>query len=171
MSQCLGFPLLSLPNFADWIGFGHGFAADLAAFSQPYINGVRLIMHWYRNIFSHVPSTKVREITAMLRAIPASEDIVAAWEKAVRVIEKLRALRLIKAAEFVEKVVEKTPIYYAFPEEHWRRIRTHNPLERTLREIRPAYPCRRFPDGTSARQSRLGRRFLTAICIAQRIVY
>ena len=39
----------------------------------------------------------------MLRAIPASEDIVAAREKAVRVIEKLRALRLIRAAELVEK--------------------------------------------------------------------
>jgi len=52
------------------------------------------------------------------------------------VIEKLRALRLIRAAESWKKVVEKTPIYYAFPEEHWRRIRTHNRLERTLREIR-----------------------------------
>ena len=25
------------------------------------------LVHWYRNIFSHVPSTKVREIAAMLR--------------------------------------------------------------------------------------------------------
>ena len=31
-------------------------------------------MHWYRNIFSHVPSTKVREIAAMLKAIHAGED-------------------------------------------------------------------------------------------------
>ena len=49
------------------------------------------IVHWYRNIFSHVPSTKVREIAAMLKAIHASEDIVAAREKAIRVSEKLRA--------------------------------------------------------------------------------
>jgi hypothetical protein len=34
--------------------------------------------HWYRNVFSHVPSTKVREIAAMLKAIHASEDVVAA---------------------------------------------------------------------------------------------
>jgi putative transposase len=32
--------------------------------------------------------------------------------------------------------VEETLAYYAFPEEHWRRIRTNNPLERILREIR-----------------------------------
>jgi transposase-like protein len=31
---------------------------------------------------------------------------------------------------------DETLAYYAFPEEHWRRIRTNNPLERVLREIR-----------------------------------
>src|SRR5262249_27381776 len=72
----------------------------------------------------------------MLKAIHASEDVVAAREKAIRVIEKLRALRLIRAAELVEAAVEETLTYYAFPEEHWRRIRTNNPLERILREIR-----------------------------------
>jgi hypothetical protein len=29
----------------------------------------RCIVHWYRNVFSHVPSTKVREVAAMLKAI------------------------------------------------------------------------------------------------------
>src|SRR5262249_5713850 len=50
--------------------------------------------------------------------------------------EKLRGLRLSRAAELVETAVEETLTYYAFPEEHWRRIRTNNPLERILREIR-----------------------------------
>jgi putative transposase len=35
-------------------------------------------VHWYRNVFSHVPSTKVREVAAMLKAIHAGEDLVAA---------------------------------------------------------------------------------------------
>jgi transposase-like protein len=82
------------------------------------------IVHWYRNIFSHVPSTKVREIAAMLKAIHAGEDIAAAREKAIRVIEKLRGMRLSRAAELVEMAVDETLSYYAFPEEHWRRIRT-----------------------------------------------
>jgi putative transposase len=69
------------------------------------------IVHWYRNIFSHVPSTKVREIAAMLKAIHAGEDIVAAREKAVQVIEKLRALRLTRAADLVEAAVEETLAY------------------------------------------------------------
>ncbi len=51
-------------------------------------------------------------------------------------IEKLRGLRLTRAAELAEAAVEETLTYYAFPEEHWRRVRTNNPLERLLREIR-----------------------------------
>jgi len=58
----------------------------------------------------------------MLKAIHASEDLAAAREKANRVIEKLRGLRLSRAAELVEATVEETLTYYAFPEEHWRRI-------------------------------------------------
>jgi transposase-like protein len=46
------------------------------------------------------------------------------------VVEKLAALRLTRAAELVGAAVEETLTYYAFPEEHWRRIRTN------MREIR-----------------------------------
>src|SRR5262245_11184337 len=45
----------------------------------------------------------------------------------------------------------RTLSYYAFPEEHWRRIRTNNPLERILREIRRrTRVVGAFPDGQSA---------------------
>jgi len=45
----------------------------------------------------------------------------------------------------------ETLTYYAFPEEHWRRIRTNNPLERLLREIRRrTRVVGAFPDGQSA---------------------
>ena len=119
--------------------------------AEPEAAWQRCIVHWYRNIFSHVPSTKVREIAAMLKAIHAGEDIAAAREKAIRVIEKLRALRLTRAADLVEAAVEETLAYYAFPEEHWRRIRTNNPLERILREIRRrTRVVGAFPDGQSA---------------------
>ena len=87
----------------------------------------------------------------MLKAIHASEDVAAAREKAVRVIEKLRSLRLTRASELVEAAIEETLTYYAFPEEHWRRIRTNNPLERLLREIRRrTRVVGAFPDGQSA---------------------
>jgi Transposase, Mutator family len=94
----------------------------------------KVVVH-YRNIFRHVPSTKMREIAAMLKAIHAGEDIAAARQKAVQVIEKLRGLRLTKAAELVETAVEEALAYYAFPEEHWRRIRTNIPPLRRRSQI------------------------------------
>jgi putative transposase len=125
--------------------------SESAAEVFPEATWQRCIVHWYRNIFSHVPATRVREIAAMLKAIHASEDVVAAREKAIRVIEKLRGFRLTKAAELAEAGIEETLTYYAFPEEHWRRIRTNNPLERLLREIRRrTRVVGAFPDGQSA---------------------
>ena len=111
----------------------------------------RCVVHFYRNVFSHVPRPKMREVAAMLKAIHASEDIMAGKEKALRVVTKLRALRLTKAAELVETGVVETLAYYEFPEAHWRRIRTNNPLERILREIRRrTRVVGAFPDGQSA---------------------
>jgi putative transposase len=111
----------------------------------------RCTVHFYRNVFSHVPSTKVREVAAMLKAIHASEDLAAAEEKARQVVAKLRAQRLSRAAELVEASVHETITYYHFPEAHWRRIRTNNPLERILREIRRRTKViGAFPDGASA---------------------
>jgi putative transposase len=111
----------------------------------------RCVVHWYRNIFSHVPSTKVREVAAMLKAIHASEDLAAARQKALQVTEKMHALRLTRAAELAAASFHETLSYYNFPEEHWRRIRTNNPLERILREIRRrTRVVGAFPDGQSA---------------------
>ena len=50
-----------------------------------------------------------------------------------------------------EPAVEETLTDHAFPEEHWRRIGTNNPLERLLREIkRRTRVVGAFPDGQSA---------------------
>jgi transposase-like protein len=71
--------------------------------------------------------------------------------KARSVIEKLEGMRLKRAAEGVRRGIEETLSYYSFPREHWRRIRTNNPLERIMREIRRrtrVVGC--FPDGKSA---------------------
>ena len=111
----------------------------------------RCVVHWYRNVFSHVPAGKMREVALMLKAIHASECREAAQRKAAEVIAKLKEMRMLRAAEIAERGAEETLAYYAFPEEHWRRIRTNNPLERIMREIkRRTRVVGAFPDGKSA---------------------
>ena len=111
----------------------------------------RCTVHWYRNVFSKVPRQKVREVAAMLKAIHAQEDHQAASEKAIQVIEKLKDMKLKEAAKVVEEGYHETLRYYHFPDKHWRQLRTNNPLERIMKEIRRrTRVVGSFPDGNSA---------------------
>ena len=111
----------------------------------------RCVVHWYRNAWSCVPKGKVKELSAMLKAIHAQEDREAALKKAQDVAGKLEGMKLKKAAEFVRETVEQTLTYMGCPREHWQRLRTNNPLERIMREIkRRTKVVGAFPDGNSA---------------------
>ena len=127
-----------------------GLVESVAEF-YPEARWQRCMVHFYRNVFSHVPAGKLRAVALMLKAIHAQESLEAARRKATEVVARLCELRLAKAAELVETAVPETLAYYAFPEEHWRRIRTNNPLERIMREIRRrTRAVGAFPDGNSA---------------------
>lgn len=111
----------------------------------------RCMVHFYRNIFSVVARKKMSEVSAMLKAIHASEDREAADQKAACVCEKLRVMRLPQATDKIEQSIAETLTYYCFPRQHWRRIRTNNALERKMREIRRRTKVvGAFPDGNSA---------------------
>jgi transposase-like protein len=111
----------------------------------------RCVVHFYRNVFTVVPKGKRKAVAAMLRAIHAQEDRAAALQKAEDVTKKLEKLRLKKAAVIVHDGIEETLPYMSFPGEFWRRIRTNNPLERIMREIRRrTRVVGNFPDGESA---------------------
>ena len=78
-------------------------------------------------------------------------DRRAAKSKAKEIVARLKELKLRTAAELVEQKVDETMTYYAFPSTHWRQIRTNNPLERIIREIRRrTRVVGAFPDGHSA---------------------
>ena len=124
---------------------------EAAAEYYPEADWQRCSVHFYRNVFSHVPRGKMRQVSAMLKAIHAQESREAALEKAERVVTDLRAMRLQKAAELVERSVSETLTFYAYPQTHWLKIRTNNPLERIMREIRRrTRVVGAFPDGDSA---------------------
>jgi transposase-like protein len=117
----------------------------------PEADWQRCTVHFYRNVFSHVPRNKTREVAAMLKAIHAQESREAAELKAANVVDQLRGMRLGKAAELVESKIAETLTYYAYPSTHWIKLRTNNPMERIMREIRRrTRVVGAFPDGESA---------------------
>ena len=117
----------------------------------PQADWQRCVVHFCRNLFSHVPSGKVKQVTMILKAIHAQESRKAAQEKAQRIAQELQGMRLSKAAELLTERVVETLTYYQFPQTHWTRIKTNNPLERIMREIRRrTRVVGAFPDGNSA---------------------
>jgi putative transposase len=127
-----------------------GLVEALGAF-YPEARWQRCVVHFYRNVLTAVPKGKVREVVAMLKAIHAQEDAEAARQKAEAVVSKLEAMKLSKAAQIVAEGCGETVRYMEFPPEHWRSLRTNNPLERILREIRRrTRVVGSFPDGRSA---------------------
>ena len=127
-----------------------GLVESLGEF-YPEVLWQRCIVHYYRNVFTVVPKGKVKEVAAMLKAIHAQEDRQEALNKAENVAAKLEEMKLPKAAGMIRESIDETLTYYNFPPEHWRRIRTNNPLERIMREIRRrTRVVGAFPDGNSA---------------------
>jgi transposase-like protein len=127
-----------------------GLVESLGEF-YPEASWQRCVVHFYRNVFTVVPKGKVKEVAAMLKAIHAQEDKKEALRKSALVIKKLQSIRLSRAADIVKDGISETLSYYAFPREHWRRIRTNNPLERIMKEIRRrTRVVGSFPDGNSA---------------------
>ena len=83
----------------------------------------RCTVHFYRNVFSVTPRSKVKLVAKMLGEIHAQENKKAAREKAKAVVEQLRFMKLKEAAKKVEDGIEETLTYCDFPSEHWTRIR------------------------------------------------
>ena len=124
---------------------------ESAAEYYPEADWQRCMVHFYRNVFSHVPSTKIKQVSLMLKAIHAQESLQAAREKASKVVASLTEMKMKAAAELVAEKIEETLTYYHYPQTHWLRIRTNNPLERIMREIRRrTRVVGAFPDGQSA---------------------
>jgi len=124
---------------------------EALAQAYPEARWQRCVVHFYRNVLTVVAKGKVKDVAAMLKAIHFQEDRQAACEKARAVVEKLEGMKLARAARVVSAGFEETLRYMSFPREHWRSLRTNNPMERIIREIRRrTRVVGSFPDGRSA---------------------
>ena len=101
----------------------------------PEVQQQRCTVHLMRNVYSHVPRRHqkrlAREVVAVLHA--------SSLDEAKRNLKQFRlqfAKQFPEAVECLERGFGDATSYFAFPDEHWMRIRSTNGLERLHGEIK-----------------------------------
>ncbi len=94
----------------------------------------RCSVHFLRNMLGHCKKDHRPLVAAALRQIFQAESGEVARERLGEVAAKMKTLEP-KVAKLLLVAEEDLLAFYEFPKEHWRQLRSTNPLERVNREI------------------------------------
>ncbi len=116
---------------------GDGSLGFWKALSQefPMTRHQRCWVHRMANVLDKMPKSIQSQAKRNIQEIylaPTKEDAFKAFDKFITLYEA----KYPKAAECLLKSKDETMAFYDFPEEHWRHIRTTNPIESTFATVR-----------------------------------
>jgi putative transposase len=94
----------------------------------------RCSVHFTRDMVMHCRRDQRGLVAAALREIFQAEGAEQAKQRATSVLERLEPVAP-KVCDLLEQAEEDLTAFYAFPPEHWTKIRSTNPLERVNKEI------------------------------------
>ena len=94
----------------------------------------RCTVHFVRNMHGHCRPAQRGLVSAALREVFNAHDQAEARRRVGEVIERLGPIAP-KVAQLLEDAEEDLIAFYAFPDAHWSKLRSTNPLERVNREI------------------------------------
>jgi putative transposase len=94
----------------------------------------RCTVQFVRDMLRHCRANQRGMVSAALREIFNAEDCEHAKRRCGEVIERLQA-PCPKVAALLEEAEEDLLAFYRFPDAHWSKLRSTNPLERVNREI------------------------------------
>ncbi|RAI16197.1 transposase, partial [Rhodoblastus acidophilus] len=115
-----------------------------------FFNGPRV--HFMRNALAHVHKTHHAMVSAAIRSVFAQEDQAAASRTWRQVADQLRA-RFSRLADLLDAAEAEVLAYMAFPNEHWAKLHSTNPIERLNKEVkRRADVVGIFPNEVSIRR-------------------
>ena len=88
-----------------------------------------------RNALCLVPKAAQQMVGATIRTGFAQPDLGSAHQQWLRVSEGFRD-RFPRLAQLMDEAAEDVLSYAAFPDEHWPKIWSNNPLERVNKEVK-----------------------------------
>jgi putative transposase len=95
----------------------------------------RCRVHFMRNALSLVSKAAQQMVGATIRTVFAQPDSESAHQQWRKVSDGFRA-RFPKLSELMDEAEEDVLSYSAFPQEHWQKIWSNNPLERFNKEVK-----------------------------------
>jgi transposase-like protein len=95
----------------------------------------RCRVHFMRNLLAHIPKRDKAMVAAAVRTLFVVADRTAAGQQLTGVATALQK-RYPKAAALLLEAETDILAYMDFPQSHWRRIYSTNPLERLNKEIK-----------------------------------
>jgi putative transposase len=95
----------------------------------------RCRVHFMRNALCLVPKAAQQMVGATIRTVFAQPDARSAREQWLRVSDGFRH-RFARLSELMEEAEEDVLSYASFPQEHWQKIWSNNPLERVNKEVK-----------------------------------
>jgi len=106
----------------------------------------RCRVHFMRNVLSRVPKGSQEMVAAAIRTVFAQPDRAAVAEQLDQIADKLgRQLPVVE--QMLREAEADICAFAAFPQAHWRRIWSTNPLERVIKEVkRRCHVVGIFPD-------------------------
>jgi transposase-like protein len=94
----------------------------------------RCTVHFLRDMLGHVHRAQQPLVSGAIRQIFTAASAAEARQRLGQVADQLR-LHAPKVARLLEDAEADLLAFYAFPAEHWSKLRSTNPLERVNREI------------------------------------
>jgi putative transposase len=94
----------------------------------------RCTVHFLRDCLGHARRNRHGVLAALIRPIFNASSRAEARDRLSAAVAQLEG-RVGKVASLLEEAEEDILAFYAFPADHWRMLRSTNPLERFNREI------------------------------------
>ena len=121
---------------ACWIGDGNLGLWAAVDRHCPRTAQQRCTNHKTMNVADKLPKTERPEAIQRLRAIWQADNQKTARQLAERFIRDYRQAGYDRAAECLEKDLDRCLTFYQFPEAHWCHLRTSNPIESIFGPVR-----------------------------------